>query len=431
MDHRNGGHGPMGRTSIKNKLILSFLALLLIVMAVVGIVNRVSDDFYLALAISTAFAMAAGIIFGSIFSKSLVSRLLRLGNITREISKGDLSKDIPLLSMDEIRDLEEAFSTMLNDLRRIILEMKNVSIQIQKTNTDLSELVQKVLSNSQEIDESAKDIARGSEEQTLIVQKTSLRLENGITEMDEMVKQSAETVSKINEARAKTEKAEGNARRTINQMEDVLKQMVEYTQPMYRLANKVEKINLVINIMDEIAQKTDLLSLNASIEATRAGESGKGFALVADEIRSMAENSKRSSREIRKMVEDILDDNREVINALNQTQKGISDGHETIYGTLSMFGDMLTGVQDISAAVKVIEEVTAKQVTQLKGLSSHFQDLSRLASENFVSTQKTTVATKKQKQDMEQIVTAMKSLDSLSEKMMETQQRFKLGELEA
>ena len=421
----------MGRTSIKNKLILSFLALLLIVMAVVGIVNRVSDDFYLALAISTAFAMAAGIIFGSIFSKSLVSRLLRLGNITKEISKGDLSKDIPLLSMDEIRDLEEAFSTMLNDLRRIILEMKNVSMQIQKTNTDLSELVQKVLSNSQEIDESAKDIARGSEEQTLIVQKTSLRLENGITEMDEMVKQSAETASKINEARAKTEKAEGNARRTISQMEDVLKQMVEYTQPMYRLANKVEKINLVINIMDEIAQKTDLLSLNASIEATRAGESGKGFALVADEIRSMAENSKRSSREIRKMVEDILDDNRAVINALNQTQKGISDGRETIYGTLSMFGDMLTGVQDISAAVKVIEEVTAKQVTQLRGLSGHFQELSRLASENFVSTQKTTVATKKQKQDMEQIVTAMKSLDSLSEKMMETQQRFKLGELEA
>ena len=421
----------MGRTSIKNKLILSFLALLLIVMAVVGIVNRVSDDFYLALAISTAFAMAAGIIFGSIFSKSLVSRLLRLGNITKEISKGDLSKDIPLLSMDEIRDLEEAFSTMLNDLRRIILEMKNVSMQIQKTNTDLSELVNKVLSNSLEIDQSANDIAKGSEEQTLIVQKTSLRLENGIAKMDEMVKQSAETASKINEARAKTEKAEGNARRTISQMEDVLKQMVEYTQPMYRLANKVEKINLVINIMDEIAQKTDLLSLNASIEATRAGESGKGFALVADEIRSMAENSKRSSREIRKMVEDILDDNRAVINALNQTQKGISDGRETIYGTLSMFGDMLTGVQDISAAVKVIEEVTAKQVTQLRGLSGHFQELSRLAYENFVSTQKTTVATKKQKQDMEQIVTAMKSLDSLSKKMMETQQRFKLGDFVA
>ncbi len=94
-----------------------------------------------------------------------------------------------------------------------------------------------------------------------------------------------------------------------------------------------------------------------------------------------------------------------------------------------MFGDMLTGVQDISAAVNVIEEVTAKQVTQLRGLSGHFQELSRLASENFVSTQKTTVATKKQNQDMEQIVTAMKSLDSLSEKMMETQQRFKLGEI--
>ena len=87
--------------------------------------------------------------------------------------------------------------------------------------------------------------------------------------------------------------------------------------------------------------------------------------------------------------------------------------------------------ESFSAAVKVIEEVTAKQVTQLRGLPGHFQDMSRLASENFVSTQKTTVATKKQKQDVEQIVTAMKSLDSLSEKMMETQQRFKLGEVTA
>ena len=417
----------MGRTSIKNKLILSFLALLLIVTVVVGIVNRAAHDFYLAQAISTALALAAGVIFGTIFSRSLVRRLNNLSNVAKEISHGDLSKEIPLLSQDEVRDLEEIFALMVGHLRGMLSDMKNASLQVQETNASLTELTKKVLANSQKIDQSTTAIAKGSEQQTLIVQKTSLRVDDGLKQMDEMVSQSTDTVSKINEARDKTETGEVNARKALKHLEEVLKQMVEYTQPIYRLSNKVEKIQLVTKIMDEIAQKTDLLSLNASIEATRAGEMGKGFALVADEIRSMAENSKQSSQEIETIVEEILKDNKAVLEALPQSQAGINRGREIIRGIVDTFGEMLSGVKDIFLQVQAMEEVMEKQVKQMRGLLSYFQELSRLAQENFVSTQKTTVATKSQEKDMKEIVNAMKSLNALSEKMMETQQRFKLG----
>ena len=320
----------MGRTSIKNQLILSFLALLLIVLVVVGVVNRLSDDFYLAQAISTALALTAGIVFGGIFSKSIVNRLTGLSNVAREISRGDLSRDIVLSSRDEIRDLEEAFANMVDDLRGMLLDLKTVSLQIGETNTSLSKLVRKALSSSQEINNTAKAIAKGSEEQTVIVQKTSLSLDNGLSEMDDMVRQSAETASKVNIARLKTEQGEEKARQAFEHLEEVLKQMVEHTQPISRLAGKVDKIKLITNIMDDIAQKTDLLSLNASIEATRAGESGRGFAIVADEIRNMAANSKRSSQEIRKMVEDMLEDNQAVTVALSLSQEGISQGRAAI-----------------------------------------------------------------------------------------------------
>jgi methyl-accepting chemotaxis protein len=179
--------------------------------------------------------------------------------------------------------------------------------------------------------------------------------------------------------------------------------------------------------MDEIAQKTDLLSLNASIEATRAGEMGRGFSLVADEIRSMAESSKHSSQEIETVVEGILEDNKAVIDALSKSQAGIDKGREIIRGIVDTFAEMLSGVEGIFLQVQEMEEVTGKQVQQMRGLLSYFQDLSRLAQENFVSTQKTTVATKSQEKDMKEIVNAMKSLNALSEKMMETQQRFRLG----
>jgi methyl-accepting chemotaxis protein len=417
----------MGRTSIKNKLILSFLALLLIVSVVVGIVNRAAHDFYLAQAISTALALAAGVIFGTIFSRSLVRRLNNLSNIAKEISHGDLSKEIPLISQDEVRDLEEIFALMVGHLRGMLSDMKNASLQVQETNASLTELTKKVLANSQKIDQSTTAIAKGSEQQTLIVQKTSLRVDDGLKQMDEMVRQSTDTVSKINEARDKTETGEVNARKALKHLEEVLKQMVEYTQPIYRLSNKVEKIQLVTKIMDEIAQKTDLLSLNASIEATRAGEMGKGFALVADEIRSMAENSKQSSQEMETIVEEILKDNKAVLEALPQSQAGINRGREIIRGIVDTFGEMLSGVKDIFLQVQAMEEVMEKQVRQMRGLLSYFQELSRLAQENFVSTQKTTVATKSQEKDMEEIVNAMKSLNALSEKMMETQQRFRLG----
>lgn len=416
----------MNRTSIKNKLILSFLALLLIVMVVVGAAQQITDNFVTALAVSAVFALAAGIIFGGIFSRSIIRRLNSLSSVAKEISHGDLSKEIPYLSQDEIRDLEEAFAMMVNDLRDIISEIKRVSSRIEETGGDLSGLIDKVLANSREIDKSALAIAKGSEEQTLIVQKTFLVVDKSLEEMDEAARQSAQTVSKANDALVKTETGGANARETLSYLEDVLKQMVENAEPIYRLSNKVEKIKMVMSVMEELSQKTDLLSLNASIEATRAGEMGKGFALVANEIRSMAENSKQSSQEIRRIVDDIFEDNKAALTSLRKSEDHIAKGREIIHGIVDTFGEMLSGVKDITTEVKKVEDVTRKQTKEMRGLLSQFQELSRLAQENFVSTQKTTIGTKNQKEEIREIVTAMKSLNALSDKMMETQRRFRL-----
>ncbi|MDQ1333376.1 MAG: hypothetical protein QG552_326 [Thermodesulfobacteriota bacterium] len=416
----------MHRTSIKNKLILSFLALLLIVMVVVVAAQQITDNVITALGVSAALALAAGIIFGGIFSRSIVRRLNSLSSVAKEISHGDLSKEIPFLSQDEIRDLEEVFAAMVRDLREIISEIKDVSTRIEETGRNLGVQIEKVLSSSREIDESALAIAKGSETQSLIVQKTSLVLEKSLEQMDEASRQSAQTVSKTTDALQKTEVGEAKARETLHYLEDVLKQTVENAEPIYRLSGKVEKIKMVMRVIEELSQKTDLLSLNASIEATRAGEMGKGFALVANEIRNMAENSRNSSHEIRAVVDDIFEDNKAVIAALRKSEEDINKGRGIIHGIVGTFGEMLSGVKEISTEVREVGEITRKQVKEMRGLLHQFQELSRLAHENFVSTQKTTIGTKSQKEEIMEIVRAAKSLNVLSQKMMETQERFRL-----
>jgi methyl-accepting chemotaxis protein len=244
--------------------------------------------------------------------------------------------------------------------------------------------------------------------------------------MDEAARKSAQTVAKTSDALQKTEAGEAKARQTLHYLENVLKQMVENAEPIYRLSGKIEKIKMVMSVMEELSQKTDLLSLNASIEATRAGEMGKGFALVANEIRSMAENSKNSSHEIRAIVDDIFKDNKAVIAALRKSEEDINKGRGIIHGIVGTFGEMLSGVKEISTEVREVGETTRKQVKEVRGLLNQFQDLSRLAQENFVSTQKTTIGTKNQKEEINAMVRAAKSLNVLSQKMMETQRRFRL-----
>jgi methyl-accepting chemotaxis protein len=201
--------------------------------------------------------------------------------------------------------------------------------------------------------------------------------------------------------------------------------MVEHSQPMYRLAENIEKIGMIINVMDEIAQKTDILSLNASIESTRAGEAGRGFALVADEIRNMAENSKQSSQEIRDMIEAILEDNKAVMESFDRSKAGINEGQETIKGIVGTFGEMLSGVKEIAVTIGEVQDVTSRQVKQMRDLLVHVNELSSLANENFVSTQKTTLAANDQKRDMVEIAKSIQSLSALSRRMLETQSRFK------
>ncbi|MBU1182240.1 MAG: methyl-accepting chemotaxis protein [Proteobacteria bacterium] len=418
----------MGRTSIKNKLILCFLLLLLVVLVVAGVINHLTNDFIIAQGITVALAMGIGTIFGIIFSKSILKRLNNLSNVAREISNGDLTREVNITSLDEIRDLEEIFSLMVNQLRLLLYDMKNVSLKIHETNSILARLAKKLLQSSNEIDVTAKSIATSSAEQTQIVQKVTQKLERGIKVMDELVKQSSNTISKVDAAIQKTQRGETNARETLNHLELVLKQMSDYAQQVSRLPDKVEKIKVITNVMETIAQKTDLLSLNASIEATRAGESGKGFAIVADEIRNMAENSKQSSQTITKLVENILEDNRMLKEYLTKNQSDINEGRKIIKGIVQTFSETLFGVREIFEETKGMGEVTARQAEELRSFTENFKELSGFAHKNSESTQKTTIASKNQKAEVIRITNAITLLDKLSKKMIQTQQQFKLPE---
>lgn len=292
----------------------------------------------------------------------------------------------------------------------------------------LTGIVKAMTASGQDIDRVSDEIAQGSEAQTLIVQKTALTVETNIKAMDRLSRHSAQTISKIRDATAKTQDGSRHAQKTLKHLEGVMQQIRETAAPISKLTAKVEKIRGIIGVVETIAQKTDLLALNASIEATRAGETGKGFALVAEEIRAMADSSKQSSTRISELIEEILQDNQNVARLLERNRNDLNSGTQIIHGIVGTFQEMLAGIEAIFQEVRTMERVTAEQLDQMTGLFEPFRELSQIAKQTAVSAQKTSSTIRNQKNEVGKIVTAVKGLLHLSDTMMEKQGQFKLPE---
>jgi len=417
----------MGQTSIKNRLILCFLILILTSLLVVAGVNYFISDYWKAQAISVAIALGVGVFLGRAFSISFARRLQALVSLAQNVSLGDLTQEISVRSRDEMRDLEEAFKKMVYDLRQSISQVKMASLEVSKTADKLFGQVKKLRTKSEYITDTARIIAKGSEEQSAIARKTAMSLEKGLITMEKTANKALATASIADSAEMKTTEGELKSQSSINDLRSVLTQLDESSQLVYKLGHKLEKIDQVTDVITEITRKTDLLSLNASIEASKAGEYGKGFALVAEEIRSLAESSKDSAGEIRTMIVEILEDSTTVLESVKLGQQGIENGRKEIETIGFLMQEVLASVKQIVTEIREFSAAVEHQVGEVRQISEQFEDLSKLANENFISTHKTLLATEEQMETMQDMFALAESLVAFYRKLDETQKQFRLS----
>lgn len=417
----------MGQTSIKNRLILCFLILILTSLLAAAGVNYFISDYWKAQAISVAIALGVGVFLGRAFSISFVRRLQALVSLARNVSLGDLTQEISVRSRDEMRDLEEAFKKMVYDLRQSISQVKMASLEVSKTADKLFGQVKKLRTKSEYITDTARIIAKGSEEQSAIARKTAMSLEKGLITMEKTANKALATASIADSAEMKTTEGELKSQSSINDLRSVLTQLDESSQLVYKLGHKLEKIDQVTDVITEITRKTDLLSLNASIEASKAGEYGKGFALVAEEIRSLAESSKDFAGEIRTMIVEILEDSTTVLESVKLGQQGIENGRKEIETIGFLMQEVLASVKQIVTEIREFSAAVEHQVGEVRQISEQFEDLSKLANENFISTHKTLLATEEQMETMQDMFALAESLVAFYRKLDETQKQFRLS----
>ncbi|OBS39151.1 chemotaxis protein [Pseudomonas syringae pv. syringae] len=283
-----------------------------------------------------AAATLATIVLAVLFTKSIVTPLRDMLRVNDTIAKGDLRSVITVTGKDEFSDLMRSTQVMQNNLRDTIRLIGDSSTQLASAAEEMNAVTEEssrgLLRQNNEIDQAA----------TAVNQMTAA--------VDEVARNAAAASDAAKASDQSTRTGAARVTSTVDAIEKLSKTVQSTSVDVERLAVQSKDISKVLEVIRTIAEQTNLLALNAAIEAARAGEQGRGFAVVADEVRALAHRTQTSTQEIEKMIGDIL-------TGTAQATKAMSESCDQADGTLTIAHEAGAALTLIAKAINEINEM--------------------------------------------------------------------------
>ncbi|MFP7469404.1 methyl-accepting chemotaxis protein [Niallia taxi] len=387
--------------------------------------DNYSTTLVLSISIIAVF-LVLSVLFGLYISRTITNPIKKLKGLMESGENGDFSQRSDYASKDEVGSLSLSFNSMADGIKELVETIGETSQALASSSEELSASSEESSKASEHISETIQELASSSENQMRLMASSSEGI-NNVTASTEKISENAEKVAQTASSTAEASK-EGlqNIEEVTAQMNSINTNVGNLAMSIDTLEGRIKEIGEITKAITDISSQTNLLALNAAIEAARAGEQGKGFAVVADEVRKLAEQSAQSAEQITSLIGQIQGDTRVTIQSMSSAKNEVDLGLNIVKNAGESFGKIEVSVLDL---VSLFENV----FTSLKELKENTEvinvsvmEVNSMAGEAAANTENVSAATEEQVASMEEIAASSSSLANLAESLQELIQKFKV-----
>jgi len=418
------------RIEISYKFILGFIVVVATIVAVGYVIPFLELPEYLVQPVVMGIALVVGLILGGVFSKAFTRNISVLREAAERFSEGDLTTQVgwePRKFPDETEDLADSLNRLADSLRTLVGQIRRSSCRVSESAQGLSASSQEISASSHQVSNTIEQVSRGAEKQAEMVDKTARVVKELVVSVDLI----ASAAQKMKEAAVTTvstaEQGRDMAHTAMDKMKQVLTDVERNSSQIMAFGENVQKIGQIVDVITGISQKTNLLALNATIEAARAGEYGRGFSVVAEEVRKLAESTAESAGEITKLVETIRDESQKVQLSMRESVQKMQSGHEALDTTGGAFDEITEHALNTRSKAQTIAELSDQQSSGAREIESAMDQIAQVTDDNAAATEQVSAATQEQSASMEEMARSAQELSTLAEELLTMVSRFDLG----
>lgn len=327
---------------------------------------------------------------GWLLSRRMNRNVRELRMCTHRISKGDLGADVNPDAgrhfTDETVDLARSIHAMLEGLRDLVEHIQRTAEQVAGSSRELSDASEAVNMANRDIEATMEVIADGGARQLEDLKHTSASSREIAEAIRANIEAAREAFSFVAEADQRATSGVEISRRSVEKMQALFEKADQAGQLILRFDQKVRSVHRITEMITSVADKTHLLSLNASIEAARAGDAGRGFTVVAEEIRQLADSASGSAEQIEDLMRQLEDEAARISEVMREMGTGAGAGREDLDSIQRSLERIQGAVQAASQRAEAISQQAGERVGQADQIVQEFEGISKVASENAKAT---------------------------------------------
>lgn len=370
--------------------------------------------------------LAVTVIVVFFFSRSIANQLHEVNVLAGQMAEGDFTHKLPIRSSDEIGAMTGNVNRMIGDLGALLGKIADHSLRVASTSEQLMSVTDQTKTVAQDSAKAISDLAAEADVQLQATSESARAIDEMAAGVQRIAESAVETAEAAGEVADQAQKGYERIADAVEQMAQMEGSINETVGLVHALRSRSEQIGDIIGLITEISRQTHMLALNAAIEAARAGVHGRGFSVVAGEVKKLSDQTSTAASEIEKLVVEIVQGNNETVSAVQANADAIKESSGKVSEAGQLFSEIRNGVGQIHQQIDEVSASTEQLLAGTEELVSTIEAMAGVSKQAADRAQHMAASSEEQLASVEEVASASAHLAELADDMQHAISRFKV-----